>query len=279
MSVSTAQPNLIPPDISGMAKIRTSYGIIALQYKRPFTGCVLPHKLPKCDTCFQSTPMLLKYSKHVKFEHQDDWSVLLVQRRDTMAYCDIIRKSQYIEQHLWDVYLSELTCAEREKLTDSKILPAFIQDKMNKMEPSHFAFSEFGLPKGKKEKRESNYECATREFSEETGYPLQLVRSLSTKGSVVEQFMGTNGILYRHVYFVIPWYQQYGDPTFCHRNPQQAPEIRNILWCPINQLSQIFRPYDIEKHKVVKKALAKLDSYCTSQAMLSLFVPRVQFSV
>lgn len=237
-------------------KIRTSYGIIALQYRRPFTGCVLPHKLPKCDICFKKTPIVLKHPKHVKSdEWGDEWSVLLVQRRDTMAYCDIIRKAPNTDTHLWDIYFEELTCAEREKLSSLKVLPARLQKKMNDTTPSHFAFSEFGLPKGKKERKETNYECATREFSEETGYSLQLVRSLITRGSVVEQFVGTNGVLYRHVYYIMLWNSNYGNPTFCHRNPHQAPEIRNIMWCPISQLTQIFRPYDTEKHKVVEKAL------------------------
>jgi ADP-ribose pyrophosphatase YjhB (NUDIX family) len=59
---------------------------------------------------------------------------------------------------------------------------------------------EWGFPKGRRNIREADSDCAMREFSEETGMPSWAVRRMDT--SFEEVFTGTNGVRYRHKYFL-----------------------------------------------------------------------------
>jgi 8-oxo-dGTP pyrophosphatase MutT (NUDIX family) len=62
---------------------------------------------------------------------------------------------------------------------------------------------EWGFPKGRRNINESDFECAKREFFEETSMPKDEVTILSPcVGPVEEVFHGLNKINYRHVYFV-----------------------------------------------------------------------------
>ena len=60
---------------------------------------------------------------------------------------------------------------------------------------------EWGFPKGRRDSGgESDLECALREMREETGIS---GRQIKLNGKVYEEtFRGTNGIMYRHVYFL-----------------------------------------------------------------------------
>jgi len=61
---------------------------------------------------------------------------------------------------------------------------------------------EWGFPKGRRNRNETEQECAIREFKEETGYTERDIRVIDSIEPIVERFIGTNGIEYRHVYYV-----------------------------------------------------------------------------
>lgn len=70
--------------------------------------------------------------------------------------------------------------------------------------PSEIQETEWGFPKGRRNMNETDIDCALREFHEETGLNPKGLRPLkpSETASVTEQFQGSNGVWYRHVYFV-----------------------------------------------------------------------------
>lgn len=76
-----------------------------------------------------------------------------------------------------------------------------IQIGMDATEALH-ADTEFGFPKGRRNMSESDIRCALREFSEETGAPARSVEIFPRLKPMEEQFIGSNGIAYRHCYFV-----------------------------------------------------------------------------
>jgi 8-oxo-dGTP pyrophosphatase MutT (NUDIX family) len=59
---------------------------------------------------------------------------------------------------------------------------------------------EWGFPKGKREHREDNMNCALREFKEETG--LTNINLLKKVEPIREDMIGTNGQQYRHLYHI-----------------------------------------------------------------------------
>jgi len=60
---------------------------------------------------------------------------------------------------------------------------------------------EWGFPKGRRSLHESELNCALREFHEETGLPSNLV-TMTDEEPLVEQYLGTNGIMYKQTYFL-----------------------------------------------------------------------------
>jgi 8-oxo-dGTP pyrophosphatase MutT (NUDIX family) len=64
----------------------------------------------------------------------------------------------------------------------------------------HLLEREWGFPKGRRNIRELDSDCAVREFVEETGVERGAVRRLDT--SFEEEFSGTNGVRYRHKYYL-----------------------------------------------------------------------------
>lgn len=62
--------------------------------------------------------------------------------------------------------------------------------------------AEWGFPKGRRNKNESDLECAKREFEEETGFKSNDYEVVNNIEPLVEEFIGTNGINYRHIYYI-----------------------------------------------------------------------------
>ncbi len=124
---------------------------------------------------------------------------------------------------------------------------------------SRFRCPEWGFPKGKRNRRETDYECARREFGEETGCRPEDYTVLHQLDSVGETFKGSNDVFYKHIYYVA-----------CHKqgsiietqlsNPEQMAEIGELNWFTAKQALELFRPYDVEKRAL----LMRLDNVLTN---------------
>ena len=66
----------------------------------------------------------------------------------------------------------------------------------------NFTFNEWGFPKGRRETYESDIVCAMREFEEETFYKESDYFILDETNIIKENLVGTNGVSYRHNYFL-----------------------------------------------------------------------------
>ena len=62
---------------------------------------------------------------------------------------------------------------------------------------------EWGFPKGRREQNESDYDCALREFTEETGYSSRQLMPIENIVPYEEIFMGSNMRSYKHKYFLM----------------------------------------------------------------------------
>lgn len=293
MAVSGVPSTMSLPKITH--RIQYSYGIIA--FTKPKThhsscpGLLLPHKLPKCDICYEKLPICFKTPKH--HTHSSPWSVLLIQRRQTMAYYDFLRahylsvSNSMLRKQFVRILISEMTCEERAYLETNSFTQLWkreqsynigtqkYQYRLDRLDkcfnelnipllleetPSrHYATAEFGFPKGKAKSRECAWRTATREFCEETGYSLAYVQNMKHKGVVVEEFVATNGIPYRHLYYVMEFTEQAGNVTYSRRNSNQYSEVQNMFWCPVDKVSEFFRSYDSAKLKALSQAIKILE--------------------
>jgi 8-oxo-dGTP pyrophosphatase MutT (NUDIX family) len=104
--------------------------------------------------------------------------------------------------------------------------------------------SEWGFPKGRRAPRESDIDCAVREFTEETNIPRESYM-LCKNLLLTETFTGTNGVPYRHDYFVAVL-----------RSPidlmqtmtlTQKREVSAIKWKTLKECRDLTRPHYIQR--------------------------------
>lgn len=120
---------------------------------------------------------------------------------------------------------------------------------------SKYDSPEWGFPKGKRNRRETDFECARREFYEETRIREDEYTVIHRLNSVSETFKGSNNVFYKHVYFVGRYLSQ-NPVTLNEADQEQLAEIGDIGWFTAEQALKMFRPYDVEK----KMLLMRLDN-------------------
>jgi 8-oxo-dGTP pyrophosphatase MutT (NUDIX family) len=201
-----------------------------------------------------------------------------------MGYIDFVRGKypEHDKNHkdqLLDNFLSEMTRKEKENLL-SKSFDDIWKDlwvnheskyfkneydsaksKYNKLDikslvdksETRYDFQEFGFPKGRRNMKETNIACAEREFNEETGYNKGDYSFLKNYPTVHEEFYGTNGIRYRHIYYVVKMKDHVLPPRIDSTNLVQTGEVQNIGWFSYNECLSIIRPYDEAKSRVIRK--------------------------
>lgn len=89
----------------------------------------------------------------------------------------------------------------------------------------------WGFPKGRRQKNETDINCAKREFQEETNYSHTssdyiILEDLDT---ISEEFIGSNGIAYKYIYYISR--SKNKKPAYINSyNLSQISEIGNINW-------------------------------------------------
>jgi 8-oxo-dGTP pyrophosphatase MutT (NUDIX family) len=112
--------------------------------------------------------------------------------------------------------------------------------------------AEWGFPKGRRNKLESNKECAIREFEEESGFTKDDYILLDGIRPLVEEFIGTNGVKYKHIYYVA-YSNSDRVPLINKGNAHQATEVGDIGYYTYNEVVDMIRPYHVERKKIIMK--------------------------
>lgn len=112
---------------------------------------------------------------------------------------------------------------------------------------------EWGFPKGRRSSTESELTCAFRETQEEAGVGRGYLHLVPGIEPFIEEFIGSNGIRYRHKYWLAtaPSDLVVGlDPT----NADQRREIGDVRWFTYDNALAKIRPYNTEKRTLLGKA-------------------------
>ena len=116
---------------------------------------------------------------------------------------------------------------------------------------SAWAQSEWGFPKGRRNKQEENLTCAKREFEEESDYKDTDYIILDNINPIVEDFIGTNGVRYRHIYYLALNNKDINTIKINHNNEHQRNEVGDIKFFNYDEGIKIIRPYHTAKKKVL----------------------------
>lgn len=109
---------------------------------------------------------------------------------------------------------------------------------------------EWGFPKGRRNPNEKNLKCALREFWEETSIDKNNLIVLNKLFPIQEIFYGTNGIKYKHIYY-IAIYDGIDEIGLEKLQEDQLTEIGDIKWINLKDSLKLFRPYHEEKKKIL----------------------------
>ena len=117
--------------------------------------------------------------------------------------------------------------------------------------PPVWHHTEWGFPKGRRNGKEADIECAKREFNEETGYTERDYSIVETIPPIVENLTGTNGKEYKHVYYVAISNKKEDDVTLDPNNVYQVHEIGDIGWFTYENVMKFVRPYHKDRKKII----------------------------
>jgi 8-oxo-dGTP pyrophosphatase MutT (NUDIX family) len=196
----------------------------------------------------------------------------MVKRKDSMAYMEFIRGKyemgdpEYLDRLVGNMTLPEQNLIVSEEfdtlwtklwgqgrdthsteyeISKSKYYQLNRPDLITRNK-SRYNDPEWGFPKGRRMRGESDAECAVREFFEETNIPAQAY-TLHESLKFTETFRGTNNILYRHIYFVA----LLKDSKIINLKQKltfmQSKEVSEVDWKSMTECKSVIRPHYVER--------------------------------
>ena len=116
--------------------------------------------------------------------------------------------------------------------------------------------TEWEFPKGRRNNKEKDLECALREFEEETGISKNKISVVENILPFEEIFIGTNHKSYKHKYFLAYMEEEMEDLEH-----YQVTEVSKIEWKTIDKCVESIRPYNLEKMKLITNINKVLEEY------------------
>jgi 8-oxo-dGTP pyrophosphatase MutT (NUDIX family) len=111
---------------------------------------------------------------------------------------------------------------------------------------------EWGFPKGRRMRGESDLDCAIREFMEETNISRDAY-TVCKNLSFTEIFTGTNNVQYKHVYF-LGLLKRASEVDVNQKLTQcQKREISAVKWMTFKECRESIRPHYVRRKDVVNE--------------------------
>lgn len=212
--------------------------------------------------------------------------LLMVRRKDSMSFAEFMRgrydpaNTEYIGRLFQNMTLKEQSILASEPFDtiwkqlwgdDRSSEYTTSRDRFNSLDRynlmktylSTYTEPEWGFPKGRRMKGETDLECAIREFGEETNIPREayvILRNILLE----ETFIGLNNIQYRHVYFVAVL-RQPGMVNLQQKfTAMQRREISAIGWKSFAEVYALIRPHHVERPRMLDQLRDILETFETT---------------
>ena len=225
-----------------------------------------------------------------KYEN-NEIKYLMLQRKDSLSFMEFMRGKyetnnlNYIKQ-----LLSNMTISERDMLVtqdfDDIWNYIWCQPKNNPIKntkeyiESKFKFNnlisvnflqnyiksisglfneqEWGFPKGRRKIKESDLDCAVREFYEETRIRKESLEIKDYIQPFEEIFFGTNDVLYKHSYYIAKLIDLNNTIFLDMKCLEQIREVRSLKWFNYDEVISHIKKYNIERIEIFKQANMKI---------------------
>jgi 8-oxo-dGTP pyrophosphatase MutT (NUDIX family) len=219
---------------------------------------------------------------------------LMIRRKDSFGYIDFIR-GKYSPYNIFQIHniVNEMSTKEKnrilnlpfddlwlqmwggisnvqyknEEMISSKKMELirngiFINDELitlkDIVEKSTTAWeeTEWEFPKGRRNHKEKDLDCALREFEEETGISQNKISVIENVLPFEEIFIGTNHKSYKHKYFLA-----YMNEQEDNLQNYQLTEVSKIAWKTFDECLECIRSYNLEKKKLITNINKLLEEY------------------
>jgi 8-oxo-dGTP pyrophosphatase MutT (NUDIX family) len=208
----------------------------------------------------------------------------MIRRKDSMSFAEFMRgkydpdDESYVSTLIENMTLKEQAAIVSEPFevlwkqlwgddrTSADYIPS--RDKFNQLDRmrlmrehlSIYIEPEWGFPKGRRMRGETDMACAVREFGEETNVPRDAYTVL--KNILFEEtFVGLNNIRYRHVYFVGLLTQPDAVNLTQRFTAMQRREISGIAWKTMSEAEALIRPHHVERLSMLTQVRSALETF------------------
>jgi len=211
---------------------------------------------------------------------KDEIKIIMIQRRNSMCYVEFLRGRynhndlDYIVllldgmtnkeihdlttktfEELWqDLWVNTSNKQYKNDFSNSK----YKYNQLNIAELSgkkteFFEYPEWGFPKGRRNFKETDVQCALREFCEETGLTGEHINIFKNIIPVREDFLGNNSVRYRHIYYLAKIKDSKIDTELSidPDNSSQIAEIGDIQWLSKKECLEKIRDSDSQRKVII----------------------------
>ena len=242
----------------------------------------------------------------------NDIKFLMIQRKDSLSFMEFIRGKydlinlDYIKQLLLNMTINERNMIitttfdeiwnylwfqndnsnnkNNKEFYDSKLKfntlndTNFLKNYILSIK-SIFNEQEWGFPKGRRKIKENDLDCAIREFYEETRIINNDIEVINDILPFEEIFFGTNGIMYKHVYFVAKLKNSNINIKIDDNCLEQLREIRAIKWYTFNEVLSHIKCYNTERISLFKYASNKIKDFEKKKIIIFLFISSIRNAI
>ena len=113
---------------------------------------------------------------------------------------------------------------------------------------------EWGFPKGRRKLKERDFDCAVREFCEETRLKSDDIEVLDQVVPFEEIFFGTNNILYKHTYYLAKMKSMDKNVILDYNCVEQMREVRALKWFTYEETINHIKKHNVERQKIIENA-------------------------
>ena len=225
---------------------------------------------------------------------------LLVMRKDSLGYVELIRGNYPLDdmEYLKNIF-EEMTLTEKERIITNPFSSLWnnlwVEDEEKKAKyqkefinsekhfnilkegieidgeytdikilvensTSNWKKPEWGFPKGRRNLKERDLQCAVREFEEETDISRDAIYVLRCIDPLEEDFMGSNKKYYRHIYYISKLISDIPEPAINSELKLQVIEIGDIKWLTLSEALKSIRSYNKEKKNILREADTLIES-------------------
>lgn len=218
------------------------------------------------------------------------YQFLMIRRKDSFGYIDFLRGKYVIHnkeqiQHI----LNEMSIEEKERIKthnfeelwtlmwgDTTNLYQYKSEEINSQKKfellkngieinnekltlnslietsnTNWLETEWEFPKGRRNYQEKDFDCAIREFEEETGYLRSDIKIIENLMPLEELFIGSNHKSYKHKYYLAFMENSLiKDEKDVLPNYQKS-EVSKLEWKTLTECLECIRPYNLDKKRLV----------------------------